>query len=267
MAYSDGQLFYFYQADIVKKLNRSTGKLTITQDYYANIGRNDIKFHYLHNADSTYRIDPSASNLMDTYILTKNYDNEFRKWLKGNISTEPLPPSTTDLKLTYGQSLDKIKSISDELIFHPVKYKVLFGSKADSRLQASFKVVKNKEQVITDNDVKTRIIQAINEFFTVDNWDFGDTFFFTELSTFVMNKLTPYITTFLIVPQNSNQVYGSLQQITSSPNEVFISGATVSDVEIIDAITAARIKAQGYIITSSTFDVNSTNLRSSISSI
>ena len=79
-----------------------------------------------------------------------------------------------------------------------------------------------------------------------------------------MNKLTPYITTFLIVPENSDQVYGSLQQITSAPNEIFISGATVSDIEIIDAITAAKIKAQGYIITSSSFDVNTTNLSSSI---
>lgn len=264
---NDGQLFYFYEADLVKKFNKTTGKLVVTKDFYANIGRASLRFHYLHNADSTYRIDPSASNLMDCYILTKNYDNDYRKWLKGNVDVEPLPPSTTELKLTYGRNLDLIKSISDELIFHPVKYKVLFGDKAENRLQASFKVVKNKEQVITDNDVKTRIIQAINEFFSIDNWDFGDTFYFTELSTYVMNKLTPFITTFLIVPENSDQVYGSLQQITSAPNEIFISGATVSDIEIIDAITAAKIKAQGFIITSSSFDVDTTNLSSSISSI
>ena len=262
--YTDGQLFYFYSTDLVKKLNKAQAKLIITTDYYANEGRKDIKFHYLHNADSSYRIDPSASNLMDTYILTKSYDTNYRNWLKGNLSEEPLPPSSTELKLTYGEGLDKIKSISDEIIFHPVKYKVLFGDMANTRLQASFKVVKNKEQVITDNDVKARIIQAIDEFFSVDNWEFGDTFFFTELSTHVMNRLAPYITTFLIVPENSDQVYGSLQQITAAPNEVFISGAKVSDIEVIDAITAARIKAQGYIITSSTFDVDTTNLRSSI---
>ena len=265
-SYPDGQLFYFYQIDIVKKLNKQTLKLSITTNYYANIGRKGLKFHYHHNADSTYRIDPSASNIMDTYLLTKQYDNDFRKWLKGNLDVEPLPMSTTDLKINYGASLNSIKSISDELVFHPVKYKILFGSKAESRLQASFKVVKNTEQVITDNDVKTRIIQAINEFFSLDNWDFGDTFYFTEMSTYVMNKLTPYITIFLIVPQNSDQAFGSLQEISSAPNEIFISGAGVSDIEIIDAITAAKIKAQGYIITSSTYDVNTTNLRSATSS-
>lgn len=266
-SYADGQLFYFYMSDLVKKFDKASTKLVITTDYYANIGRPGLKFHYLHNADSTYRIDPSASNIIDTYILTKNYDTEFRRWLKGNITTEPLPLSSTELKLTYGKDLDMIKSISDELIFHPVKYKVLFGSKAESRLQASFKVVKNKEQVITDNDIKSRIIQAINEFFNIDNWDFGDTFYFTEMSTYVMNQLTPYITTFLIVPENSDQVFGSLQQLKSAPNEIFISGATVNDINIIDAITAAKIKAQGYIITSSSYDIITTNLKSSNSSI
>ena len=262
--YNDGQLFYFYNVDLVKKFDKTLAKLVITTDYFVNIGRNDLKFHYTHNADSSYRIDPSASNIMDTYILTKAYDNNYRSWLKGNIDEEPLPPSSTELRLVYGSGLDAIKSISDELIFHPVKYKVLFGQMSNTRLQASFKIVKNKEQLITDNDVKARVIQAINEFFNIDNWDFGDTFYFTEMSAYVMNKLTPYITTFLIVPVNNDQVFGSLQQITAAPNEIFISGAKVSDIEVIDAITAARIKAQGYIITSSTLDVNTTNLQSSI---
>jgi hypothetical protein len=167
--------------------------------------------------------------------------------------------------LTYGKNLDLIKSVSDDLIYHPVNYKVLFGSTADSRLQASFKIVKNTEQVITDNDIKTRIIRAINEFFSLDNWDFGDTFYFTELSAYVMNKVSPYITTFVIVPTNSDQVYGSLQQITSSPAELFISGATVNDIEIIPAITASLLKTAGYIVTTSSFENNNTNLMSSTS--
>lgn len=265
--YKNGQLFYFYTTDLVKKYDSSLQQLVITTNYYAAIGRNALNFYYLHNAEQSYRIDPSSSNIMDTYILTKSYDADYRNWLLGNVDVEPLPPSTTDLKITYGGSLDQIKSISDELIFHPVRYKVLFGTQAYSRLQASFKVVKNKEQVITDNEVKAKIIAAINQYFSIDNWDFGDTFYFTEMSTYVMNQLVPYITTFLIVPTNSDQVYGSLQQITSQPNEIFISGATVKDVEIIDAITATNIKAHGYIITSDTIDVNTTLLQSTISSL
>ena len=262
-AYPDGQLFYFYQSDMIKKYNKSTGLLTVTLDYYAVLGREDIYFHYLHNADSVTRIDPSSTNIIDLYLLTKDYDTSFRQYLNGVTSSAPLPPSSTNLRLVYGRDLDKIKSVSDDLIYHPVSYKVLFGKMADTRLQASFKVVKNNEQVITDNDIKTRIIKAINEFFVLDNWNFGDTFYFTELSTYVMNKVTPYITTFVIVPTNSDQVYGSLQQITSAPNEIFISGASVNDIEIIPAITATRLKASGFILTTSVSEVNNTNLRSS----
>ena len=197
-------------------------------------------------------------------MLTKEYDNAFRKYLNGFTETAPLPPSTTSLRLEYGNNLDMIKSISDDLIYHPVNYKVLFGSNADSKLQATFKVIKNTEQVITDNDIKSRIKTAIDDFFVLDNWDFGDTFYFTELSTFVMNRVSPYISNFVIVPTNNDQVFGSLQQITSAPNEIFISGATVNDIEIIPALTSSRLNAAGNIVTTAVVNVNTTNTRSSI---
>ena len=220
-------------------------------------------FYYLHNADSTTRIDPSSTNIIDIYLLTKDYDVQYRNWLSGNISVRPLPPTTTELLTTYGASLNAIKSISDEVIYHPVEYKILFGSNADMRLRAKFLVIKNAEQVITDNNVKAKIIQTINQFFALGNFDFGDTFYFSELNSYVMTQLTPYITTFVIVPVASDQVYGSLQEITSNPNEIFISGATVSDILIVESITATNLKAAGYVLTTSNFDVNSTVLKSS----
>jgi hypothetical protein len=247
----------------VKKLDKTSGTLATTRDYYANVGRSGLYFHYLHNASSNTRIDPSVSNIMDIFLLTKDYDTSIRKYIRGDISTMPLPPSTTDLRLNYGGNLDKIKSISDDIVYHPVAYKLLFGSLAESRLQATFKVVKNQEQVITDNDIKTRVISAINQFFALDNWNFGDTFFFSELDAYVMKTVSPYITAFVIVPSNSDQVYGSLQEISSAPDEIFISCARVSDVEIIESLTSERLQTAGYIVTTSMLDVNTTNIKSS----
>jgi len=43
-----------------------------------------------------------------------------------------------------------------------------------------------------------------------------------------------------------------LQEIKSESDEIFISGATVENVEIIDAITASRLKASGAVVTSIT---------------
>ena len=139
--------------------------------------------------------------------------------------------------------LSKIKSISDEIIYHPVKYKVLFGSRASSDVQATFKVVKNTEVVISDNDIKTRVLVAILEFFALENWEFGDNFYFSELSAYVMNKLSPNIVNFVIVPKQSELSFGSLYEIRSESDQLFINGATIDDIEIISTITASKIKS------------------------
>ena len=252
--YEDGDVFYFKDTDVFKVLN--SGVLSITADYVAYIGRDDIKFQYVHSADENSRIDPGATNIIDTYILTKQYDNNFRKYLTGALSSEPLPPSSDQLFLSYGQEINKYKATSDEIIYHPVKYKVLFGTKAEERLQAIFKVVKNPDQVVNDNDIKTRIISAVNQFFALDNWDFGESFNFSELATYVMNTVSPDIVNFIIVPVQEEQTFGSMYEIKSENNEIFISSATVDNVEIIDSITASRLNAGAGTFVSATGTTN-----------
>ena len=250
--YDDGQVFYFIKEDVFKVLNKTTGNTVVSQDYMAKVGRDKLKFHYVHAADESTRIDPSVSNIIDTYMLTKSYDNSYRLYLEGTTSVKPLTPSSDQLYLNYGQQLNTIKSISDEIIYHPVKYKILFGEKADTDLQATFKIVKNPEQVINDNDVKTRVISAINEFFALENWEFGEAFYFSELSTYVMQQLTPYLVTFVVVPSQITQSFGSLYEVKCESDEIFISGATVADVSIIDSVTATRLRSEGSIVTDST---------------
>jgi hypothetical protein len=185
-------------------------------------------------------------------MLTKSYDNDFRLYLDGTTTVKPLAPSSDQLFLSYGQKLNNIKSISDEIIYHPVKYKILFGEKAPADLQATFKIVKNPEVVINDNEIKTRVIAAINEFFALENWEFGESFYFTELSTYVMQQLTPSLVTFVVVPSQVTSTFGSLFEIKSEADEIFISSATVTDVELIDSVTATRLSAEGSIVTSAT---------------
>ena len=250
--YDNGQIFYFIAEDLFQILNKTTGNLTTTQSYRAKIGRDKLKFHYVHAADASSRIDPSVSNIVDVYLLTKSYDDNFRLYIDGTVSTKPRAPSSDQLYLNYGQLLNNIKSISDEIIYHPVKYKILFGENADSTLQAKFKIVKNPDIVINDNEVKTRVIAAINEFFALENWEFGEPFYFTELSTYVMQQLTPNVVTFVIVPNQVEQTFGSLFEIKSESDEIFISSATVADIELIDAVTATRLRSSGAITTNAT---------------
>jgi len=175
-------------------------------------------------------------------------------WIDGQLSQKPLPPSSDELFRTYGRELNKIKSISDEVIYHPVKYKELFGSTAKTDLQATFKLVKNKDLVLNDNDIKTRCIEAINQYFALENWDFGDTFYFQELATYIMSRLAPDLVSVVIVPNQITQAFGSLFEIRSEPDEIFINSATVANIELIDEITATRLNASGNVVTSSDTD-------------
>ncbi len=255
VTYPNGQLVYFYDIDenIVKVVNRTTNTLDIDNTYKAAIGRRNIKFQYIHNASVDRRIDPSSSNIIDLYMLTRSYDDAYRIYLAGGTTTEPEAPSSDSLRTTFGTTLSAIKAISDEIIYHPVKFKVLFGSKADSKLQATFKVVKNPHQTVNDNDLKVRVITAINSFFDINNWDFGDRFYMSELTTYILNSVAPDLANIVIVPKQTGQVFGSLFEIQSRADEILISGATVDDVEIVTAITAAEIGASINSIVTTTF--------------
>jgi len=249
-SYTEGQIFYLIEEGLFKVLNIANNNTTVTVDYRAFVGRNDLKFHYVHVADSNYRIDPSSTNIIDTYLLTKGYDTEFRTWLSSDSALKPLPPSSDQLFRSYGAEINKIKSISDEVVYHPVKYKILFGSKAREDLQVTFKIVKNPGLTVNNNEIKAKVIESINKFFSIEYWNFGDTFYFSELSAYVMNNLSPELVSFLMVPKQVNQGFGSLFEIKSESDEIFISAATVNDVEIIDEITATNLRALGNVVTS-----------------
>jgi hypothetical protein len=244
-----GQLVYVINENLVKRYNGSTVPFTIDSNYKGFFGRSDLKFHYIHAADSDVRLDPSTSNIIDIYLLTRMYDTEIRNWIGGTVDKQPLPLSSDSLFVNFGNKLNSIKSISDEVIYHPVKYKVLFGNRSDQSLRATFKIVKNSNIVVSDNDIKVSVIEAINEFFAIENWEFGDTFYFAELSAYIMKKTSPNISNIILVPKSTSLAFGSLLEIKSNSDEIFISSATVDDIEIISELTAARLQTQGIVLT------------------
>lgn len=237
--YTNGQLIYFYDSNEnrIKRVNRTTNTLVLEPTYKANFGRKDIKFQYIHNASEDRRIDPSSSNIIDVYLLTRNYDVSFRNYVLGNTTVFPEAPSIDTLRIEFGSKLNSIKSISDEIIYHPVRYKVLFGSTAEEKLQATFKIVKNPNKTINDNDLKVRIVSAINDFFDVNNWDFGDKFYLSELTTFIINSVSPDVSNLVVTPKQPTQELDSLFEIQSRADEIFISGAKVDDIEIVSTIS------------------------------
>lgn len=249
-SYANGTIIYNWKKDIFFTVDIPSNRFVFNTNYRVYTGRDKIRFEYSHAANENRRIDPSSSNIMDIYMLTKTYDTNFRQFLSGETTIPVLPPSSDSLFQSFGAEVNKIKSISDEVIYHPVRYKPLFGSRATANLQAVLKVVKNPSRVVNDNDIKSRMIDSINEYFALENWDFGETFYFSELAAYIIQKLAPDLSSIVLVPRQGSQSFGSLYEIKSENDEIFISATTVEDIEIIDAITASRLKASGAIVTS-----------------
>ena len=242
--YTNGQLFYFPADNLFYQLSVSGYSYTLNPvtGYTAKIGRQNLYFQYRHNSPNYRRIDPSPNNIIDLYVLTKQYATDYTAWIQdtSNVITQPPAPTSEELDLAYSK-LEDYKSISDTIIYNPAKFKPIFGSKADPALQATFKVIKNPNVVVSDYDIQTSVITAINNYFAIENWDFGETFYFTELAAYLHATLAPNVASVLIVPASNSSAFGSLMQINADVNEIIVSAATVDNVQIISAITAAQI--------------------------
>jgi hypothetical protein len=250
--YSNGQIFYatyennFYQLVVSGTEPNITRGLTTLTNYIAQIGRQDLQFQYRHGSPNDRRIDPSPNNIMDLYILTQQYSQDYISWIQDTTGTvkEPVPPTNDELQSAYGtgeKGLQNFKALSDTIVYNPGVYKPLFGEKADPSLQAIFKIVPNPNVSVSNNDIISSAVAAINTYFDTANWDFGDTFYFSELSTYLHNTLAPNVASIIIVPSSTDIAFGGLLQINSNPNEVMISAATANNIQIISAITAAQI--------------------------
>ena len=208
----------------------------------AEPSRSALYFQYKHNAPARSRIDPTPTNIIDLYVLTSAYASSYINWVRdttGRIQ-EPTPPTSGALEIAYG-ALDNFKAVSDSIVYNSAKFKPLFGEKAEASLRARFQVVKNSAVGITDNEIKTQVIAAINAYFDTSNWDFGDKFYFSELAAYLHATLAPKISSVLIVPADNTKVFGNYFQINSEPMEIITSAATVNDIDVVSAVTAAQL--------------------------
>jgi len=232
--------------------SNQTGKYS---QYKFETGLQNLYFQYRHNSPNTNRVDPNISNIIDIYVLQSAYNSSYRRYLQDitNRLPEPSAPTSTELQTDYAE-LEKFKTISDTMIFHSAVFKPIFGSKAEPALQAVFKVVKNINLNITDTDIKNSVINVLNNYFTVENWDFGETFYFSELAAYLHKELSPKVSSVVIVPRDPDVDFGALYQINCEPNEIIISAATVNDVEIISSINVNQLN-QSLAVTNKTFRV------------
>jgi hypothetical protein len=249
---TDGDVHYDTSTNTWLVANATTGLWVVApdqDDFIVKIGRDNLKFLWKHFAPDAFRIDPSVSNIMDTYILTTTFDEATRVALDNNtpLVDLPTPPTPESLRIQFAD-FDDFKAMSDSIVYHPARYKILFGDQAIPLLQAFFKVVQTQGSLISDSQLKLDILNAINQFFAVDNMDFGETFYLTELLAFIHQQLAPDVQSVVAVPKTGNQTFGRLFQIRSEPDELFISAASATDIELVDSLTDEELRIGTFVV-------------------
>jgi hypothetical protein len=131
--------------------------------------------------------------------------------------------------------------LSDNIVLNSVVFKPLFGNKANNELRADISVVKVQNSLISDSEIKSRVVTAMNEYFDIVNWDFGDTFYFSELSAYLHDQLGDIVGSVVLVPTDSNKKFGDLYEIRSTSNEIFVNATTVDNVVVVKTLTTENL--------------------------
>ena len=246
--YVDGQVFYAYTdvAFYVLTLNNDgtrTVEPAASGEWIARTGRQDLYFQYRHNSPLTSRLDPGTTNIIDIYVVTLSYYTSYQNWIKDSTGTvtEPTPPTLDELTTEYA-GLQNYKMISDNMIINSVQFKPLFGAKAAEELRAVIKVIPAAGTTASTSEIKNLVVANMDAYFTLDKWDFGDTFYFSELAAYIHSQIGDIVSSVVLVPLNPQKSFGDLYEIRSAPNQIFVNAATVNDIQVIQALTSTNIR-------------------------
>lgn len=246
-----GQIFYAVLEDkFYQSVNDTTAanivNLELLSNYSVKIGRQGLYFQYKHISGETHRVDPATSTIIDMYLVTQDHLTKYNNWLRDTTGTvqEPLRPTIAELSEAYNKVND-YKMLTDSVILNSVRFKPLFGSKAETSLRATIKVIKSSTTNASDSEIRSAIISEMNNYFSIDNWDFGDTFYFSELSAYLHSALGDLISSAVLVPNDPSLSFGDLYEIKSAPYEIFTNAAQATDIIVISALTASELQIAG----------------------
>jgi hypothetical protein len=245
-AYSPAQVFYAYSENAFYQLSINVaGARTIVSvsGWIARTGRQALYFQYRHNSPLTNRIDPGSTNIIDLYVVTQSYYTAYQNWLRDTTGTvlQPDVPTIDELSTEY-QGLQDYKMLSDNVIVNSVVFKPLFGAKAAAELRATIKVIRAQNSTASTSEIKSAVLAELNSYFSIDKWNFGDTFYFSELAAYLHRQLGTIVSSVVLVPLDQQKYFGDLYEIRSQPNEIFANGATINNIDVIEALTSTNLR-------------------------
>lgn len=150
-------------------------------------------------------------------------------------------PTLDELNTAY-QGLNDYKMLSDNIVLNSVTFKPLFGEKAAQQLRATIKVIRAQGSTASTSEIKSAVVTEMNNYFSIDKWNFGDTFYFSELAAYLHKQLGSIISSVVLVPLDVQKSFGDLYEIRSQPNEIFVNAATIANIDVIEALTSTNLR-------------------------
>ena len=249
--YPLGQLFYAFSENkfyiTVQDVNVSTPLYNLVEQpqYSIQYGRQGLQFQYRHNSNNTTRIDPATTNVIDLYLVPQSYYTQYQNYIQDTTNTVPMPPRPTINELTDEYSeINNYKMLSDSVIPNSVVFKPLFGPKADPKLRATIKVIRSSLTNASNSEIRSAVLTEMNNYFNINNWNFGDTFYFSELSAYLHSSIGDLLSSVVLVPNDPTMTFGDLYEIKCLPYEIFVNAATANDVLVIAALTPTELQVR-----------------------
>lgn len=202
-------------------------------------GTAPLNFMWLHRSPDFHLIDPASSNINDMFVITRGYHEQMKQWLTGQ-SPSISHPTSLDLRTTYDYLLGS-KMISDTIVLHPGRFKILFGPKADPSLRGIFNVVRTPYTQLTDSQIKSVVVATVRNFFDVVSWEFGETFYFTELATAVHAALPLDISSITLIPSSTQISIDAFLQILCKEDEIFIADINAEQIMVTTSVVIRPI--------------------------
>jgi hypothetical protein len=196
------------------------------------IGRSGLNFYWSHFIENQHLVDPSPTNIIDFFVITRGHYAEMIRYLEDKTEFRPSLPTPLQLRNDYNHLLDN-KMISDTVVLTPGKIKIAFGSKSGQELRAKFKVIRNETGVLTNNQIKVKVVEVIRNFFDINRWTFGETFYYTELAAKIHYSLISDVKSVVLVPLYATHRFGELFILQAKEDEIIQPHVGVDDIEIV----------------------------------
>jgi hypothetical protein len=168
------------------------------------------------------------------YVVPQAYYTAYQNWIQDTTNTVPKPlvPTINELNQEYGE-IQNFKMLSDSVVLNSVVFKPLFGPKADSALRATIKVIRQSSTNASDSEIRSTVLEAMNEYFNINNWDLG---------AYLHAECGELISSAVLVPNDPSKSFGDLYEIKCMPYEIFVNGASANDIQVVAALTPAELQ-------------------------